>query len=583
MNIIDEYNNKLREQKKYKIENGMLMEGSKDIANCLIVITGKKYKENEELQYKLKCISLQEPDRVFSEHTVSLSEFDKFNVIIGTDWEEYCSIEIGNSNRQKMKEIALFLSRGNIKVERTFSHTGFEKINGKEYYLYHGGSLTIEGNEKIVAELSKEGLANYSFTNNKELNVQESIQTSFNCLDLSKDRRIIYPLLSTVYLSPLVSKFEEIGINIDYVIFLVGTTGARKSSTCATFLSHFGSNFNKDNLPASFKGTTGQLEIKSHILKDSLIVVNDFGKEVQGKNKIKLLADLFEIFGDKQSRERMNPNSSLKKTYKARGLAIINGEIVPSDLSESRLARSIILTLDRNSINNDCLTYLQENQDKLAMAMQTYIKWIMANENHIKQKAKDMFKQFRVRQNNEVLGRINDAVNVMEIGFTLFLDFMKKNGVITEERYQLFYNEAKRNLESLISIQKNEVENVNPINMFYKGLDELFQTNKIHVVDYADGNPIKNHDKGRRVGYIDYKEKLYYFYDRTIYDEIVSFYGGKNGDFEISRLDLWRQLANANLLFQNDAHTKKVLRTDPKTNEKISVVAIRFRNIEEYM
>ena len=577
---IEKYNQILREQQKYKIENGKLREGSKDIADCLIIVTGKIEEERIITNYKLKCISLREPEREFEEHIVSARDFEKFNVLSGTEWEEYCFIEVGSSNRQKMKEISLLLGRGNIKVERKFNHTGYVMINGNEYYIYHGGSISVTGNEKIEADLSQDGLSNYSFTD-KNLDIKESIITSSNFLKLA-EYRLTIPLYSTLFLAPLVSKFQEIGINIDYVVFLVGPTNSRKSCASAVLLSHFGSKFDKDNLPASFKGTTNQLEVRSHILKDSLIIVNDFGKEVQGRNKIKLLSDLFEIFGDRQSRERMNSNGSLQKTYKARGLAIINGEVVPSELSESRLARSIILTLNRDSIKNEILTLLQHNQDKLSVAMQEYIKWIMCNEDRIKEKAKSMFEEFRARQNNEVLGRINDSVNIMEIGFSLIMDFWKDYGIIDEQNYKQWNDFAKVELEKLITNQKDEVENANPINMFYSGLEELFRTNRIYVVDYKDGKKVTGYNGGRKVGYIDTENKLYYFHDKTIYDEVRAFYGGKNGDFEISRLDLWRLLDSKNLLFRNDNHTKKVIRVDPDTKQKTPVVAVRFREVEDY-
>ena len=580
LQLIEKYNQILREQKKYKIENGKLREGSKDIADCLIIVVGKLQKETTTTNYRLRCISLREPEREFEEHLVSAKDFERFNVLAGTEWEEYCYIEFGSSNRQKMKEIALLLGRGNIELERKFDHTGYEKVNGIEYYLYHGGSITVDGTEKIEANLSEHGLENYSFTK-QELNVNESIIASSKFLQLA-EYSITIPLYSTLFLAPWVSKFQEIGINIDYVIFIVGPTNSRKSCTSAVLLSHFGSKFNINNLPASFKGTTNQLEVRSYILKDCLIVVNDFGKEIQGKNKLKLLSDLFEIFGDRQSRERMNSNGSLQKTYKARGLAIIKGEIVPSELSESRLARSIILNLNRDSVNNDILTYLQHNQDKLAFGMQEYIKWGMINETNILEKAKKMFEDYRERQNNNVLGRINDSINIMEIGFRLITDFWKDYGIINDEQHKQWNDFAKVELEKLIINQKDEVENANPINMFYVGLNELFKTNRIYVVDYRDGKKVVGYSGGRKVGYIDMVEKLYYFYDKTIYDEVRTFYGGKNGDFEISRLDLWRQLDSKDLLFRNDSHTKKVIRVDPETKEKVPVVAVRFRDVEDY-
>lgn len=255
--------------------------------------------------------------------------------------------------------------------------------------------------------------------------------------------------------------------------------------------------------------------------------------------------------------------------------------MVPNKLSEGRLARSVILHLEQDTINLQVLTMLQENQDKLSVAMKEYIQWVILNENKIKEKALVMFKDFRNSQNNNLFGRTNDAINIMLIGFSIFLEFLKDNQIINEQQFVEWNEHAKVKLAQLSEHQKDIVENVDPVNMFYAAVDELFQTDKIYVLDYADGQAIIGYSKGERVGYIDKKEGYYYFYETTIYNKVISFYGGKNGDFPLSKLDLWRQLDNKGLLYRNDLTRYQILRTNPITHDKESVVAVKIKNYNQ--
>lgn len=581
---LEEYKRILKSTNKYKIVDNKLVytaKGSNIVSNFLMIpILKNTYLNVKNPSYILKAFYLEDYTINLPNIEVTAAELNTGKFLIGCEWDKYCILEYGNSNYAKLREVAQLIGRYTMKEQKVYTETGFVLINNKKMYLLHGGAISEKGEEKnIKSDLSSEELKQYCFTSN-ECDKKDAIRTSFSILDLA-DRSITIPLLTSTYLGPLVSLFEEIGINIDYVLFLVGKPQTRKSSTCAVMLSHFGPGFNKDNLPASFKDSITRLERKSHILGDTVIVINDFNKETVGNNKLKLLEQVFEIFGDKQSCGRANPNGTARKNYRARCLAIINGEIIPSNLSESRLARSVILHLEQDTINLEVLTVLQENQYKLSVAMKEYIHWVILNENKIKEKALEMFKKFRNSQKNNLFGRTNDAINVMLIGFRIFLEFLKDNEIINEEQLTEWNEHAKVKLSQLLEHEKDIVENVDPVNMFYAAVDELFQTDKIYVLDYADGQAIIGYSKGERVGYIDKKEGYYYFYETTIYNKINSFYGGKNGDFPLSKLDLWRQLDNKGLLFRNDPSRYQIQRRNPITHDKESVIAVKIKNYNQ--
>lgn len=64
-------------------------------------------------------------------------------------------------------------------------------------------------------------------------------------------------------------------------------------------------------------------------------------------------------YGDRIGRNRLNCDSTLKVSKPPRGNAILTGESTP-DISESGTARYLIIELQKNDINIDMLTKMQE-------------------------------------------------------------------------------------------------------------------------------------------------------------------------------------------------------------------------------
>lgn len=296
---LEEYKRILESTNKYKIVDNKLVytaKGSNIVSNFLMIpILKNTYLNVKNPSYILKAFYLEDYTINLPNIEVTAAELNTGKFLIGCDWDKYCILEYGNSNYAKLREVAQLIGRYTMQEEKIYTKVGYVKINNKKMYILHGGGISENGEEKnIKADLSSEELEQYCFTSN-ECDKKDSIRTSFNILNLA-DRSITIPLLTTTYLAPLVSIFEEMGINIDYVLFLVGKPQTRKSSTCAVILSHFGPSFNKDNLPASFKDSITHLERKSNVLEDTLIVINDFNKEIIGNDKLKLLIQIFEIF-----------------------------------------------------------------------------------------------------------------------------------------------------------------------------------------------------------------------------------------------------------------------------------------------
>ena len=294
---------------------------------------------------------------------------------------------------------------------------------------------------------------------------------------------------------------------------------------------------------------------------------------------------LVAMYGDRTGRGRMLQNGNgLRKAYTARGTCIVTGEIIPN-IPLSRLARCIIVPIKAGDIDLNKLSEAQENKEQLAYCMILYIKWIIKNETKIKQMAKSFNKKFQNEQNKELHGRTFEAVNVLWIGYEFFLEFLMENKIIDEKTYLENRQEALEVLREIALNQQLEIEQSNPVNMFYNAVEELLDTGKIYLYDFEEGsipfniNSLNGRITGTAVGFIDKKKKRFYFYPTTIYNEVCKYYSYNNTKFPLTAPNLWRYMYDGGFLFKSDKSNRtEVKRVDQYLKRQIRVVDVVIRD-----
>ena len=475
ISILSKYGYKILEYQLLKISG----KGAKIISNFIPFITKKITYTNgndSNFKYKIKAINLDTKEEL-QEITISKEQYNSFKFIIGSEWEGEAVVE-GNNNAL-LRQVCEILSKYTMKKEIVFTNTGFERIDNKLVYLYHDGC--IGSDENVKADLSTDTLEQYCFTD-KKFDEKVALNESLKMRNLA-DKKVAVPLLAVTYLSPLISILEEVGIFADFILYLLGPSGTRKSSISAIALSHFGNNFQRNNFPMSFRSTMNNLEKKSFLLKDSLTVLDDLNPQTASNDKAKVFEEAIKIYA----------------------------------------------------------------KDKLQ------------------------------KSQNNMHGRLSEVVNTLFIAYSIFLEFLQKNEIIVAEQKGSLLNEASNIFWHIAEEQEKELEESNPINMFYSALDELYATKKIYFIDYKTGMPVDGQEEGAFVGYIDSEKNRYYLYPDTIYREIYKFYISNGNKFPLTALSLWRYLQDECLLKMTDKSRKTVLRTDVRTGKKVWVLDIDLK------
>ena len=525
------------------------------------IINGK----DVQTKYIMQCHILDNENLTLPEIIIDVDAYSKCNFIVGSPWDKYAIMSAGRGNTDRQREVMQIFARDYMDEKNLYVHTGFRTIDDKLCYLYHGG--VIGDAENVDVDLSNDNLERFCFTN-KEFDEKQALGRSLSFLEVA-DYKITIPISSTIYLSPLTTILSNHHIHADFILYIQGKSGSRKSSLTAVALSHFGT-FDRNTFPCNFRDTLNTIEKRAFTLKDTTNVVDDYNPEVFGSKKLDTMEKLYAMYGDRIGRSRMSQDGiTLKSGYTARGLCIATGEMIP-EVAQSRIARSLIVTVQQNSIDNEKLSELQDNQEELAFCMKKYIEWLIQNIDRIIEYSKTSFKKLRKAQSTSNHGRTNEISAVINIGFRLFTQFLLEHNVIDNDRKLYLDGQAENVFKELVEEQTQEITELKPTEIFYSILDELIATNKVSYIDLATGQSSRSdYTIPEFVGYYDSRKQRYYLYPNTIYKAVSEHYHkSTNKGFPVNEKTLWRYLAEEGYLRQNDKKRYKV--------------AMQFHNKKDY-
>jgi hypothetical protein len=301
-----------------------------------------------------------------------------------------------------------------------------------------------------------------------------------------------YPLLAATYRAPLCEVLP-----CDFSLFLMGQSGCQKSELTALAQGHFGSRFNRLNLPANWTDTPNALEKKAFLAKDAIFTVDDFAPSGTPNEIAALHAKADRLLrgqGNQRGRGRMTATCDLRRDYYPRGLILSSGEDVPKGHSLS--ARFLTVEIKKGDVNLDGLTELQDcaKKGELAAAMAGYIQWLAQRMDEMKislAKRRDEIRA-ELRKSRISHDRTPDNIASLALGLELFLTFAEEKGAIDAKKRARLLSEGMEALRQLGNRQREQHGDSNPAEMFLRLLRAAVSSGKCHLKDkdgrYAD-NP----------------------------------------------------------------------------------------------
>ncbi|MDL2317683.1 DUF927 domain-containing protein [Eubacteriales bacterium OttesenSCG-928-A19] len=478
------------------------------------------------------------------------------------NWEFRANIMPGNTTLDKLRYVIAEV--GNRTAVRTteYTHTGWRKIGDSWAYLYQGGAIGAAhtsvdlGSGLQAYRLDGDGSAEFSEITPMAASAVSIMLTS--CLSL----HISIPLLALAYLAPLREPLAQAGYAPAFSTFLVGESGCGKSTAAALALSHFG-NFTSKNLPASFHDTSNYIQKKAFLLKDTLIVVDDYhpSTSLQERRRMEASAqNLSRAFGDNAPRNRMNSDTTLREATPPRCISLISGEDMP-DIGTSGLARYYIINVEASDMPKD--EGLTDMQDKaqagyLQRAMRGYIEWLAPQMDELPQQLSQRFKELRTKAQAEVKGhaRTPEAIAHLMLGYEMMIHYMVHTGFFDDESAETLREQAWITIAANSDKQGEEAQEERPGKVFLATLSELLVSKRAMVRDLTDPNG----GSVAPAGMIGYMDANYYYLLPDIAFATVSEHTRKKGqELPLSLRRLYKQMQLDGLL-EIDAAGKRSTR-----------------------
>jgi hypothetical protein len=457
---------------------------------------------------------------------------------------------------------ALQLLSGDVPRRTVYAHTGWREIDGAWCYLHAGGAIGPDGPIPGVEVELPDPLAGFVLPDpptGQEL--VEAVRASFRVIDVGPDR-ITVPVLATVYRAPLGP--------CDLSAHLVGATGTGKTELAALAQQHHGAGLDARHLPGSWCSTGNALEGLAFSAAHALMVVDDFapGGTAADVARMHREADrLLRSQGNRASRLRMRPDSTLRPPRPPRGIILSTGEDVPR--GQSLRARVLTLDLAPGELDWSRLTACQHDAraGHYAAALAGYVRWLAPRYAELRDRLRaEIAAERDLIHVSGLHARTPGILADLVIGWRYWLDYaVEVSAIDFAERHTL----DRRITTALLEAGANQQEYLaaaEPCGQFLRLLTGALASGRAHCAAadgdrpaHADGwgwrqTPVFTRDGpdtrweplGRRIGWVD-GDNLYLEPDAA-YAEAQEMARHQANSLPVTSRTLWRRLRERGLL-----------------------------------
>lgn len=306
-------------------------------------------------------------------------------------WGTLPFIYPGNAKKDNLRACIQLYSRldGDIPRRNIYRYTGWKKINDEWQYLTGSGAISAAG---LVDGVQVDLAGNLSKYQMPEPiageGLKAALMAALKLLDVCPDKpQIGASLLAMVLRAPL-SECSP----VDFVLWLHGLTGSRKSSVAKLALGFFGLGFTAQSerntgFPGNWLSSPKAVAMQSFTVKDAVFIADDYkytGSSKHDEEMSSAANELIMAIGNGAARVTLRQDRTIREGAPCRGALICTGEDTPK--TQSTLARMLTLEVVRGDVCEKTLTELQtaSNEGQFVNLMSAYLKWLAANLDRLK-------------------------------------------------------------------------------------------------------------------------------------------------------------------------------------------------------
>jgi hypothetical protein len=290
-----------------------------------------------------------------------------------------------------------------------------------------GGGAASGVRVNLDPELSRYDLGGEEGTREEE---DAALRTSLSFLEIG-DEQALFPLFAAVWRAVLCE-----WAHFPAVVWVMGPSGAMKTSTTAVALAHFGP-FREDVMPANWLDSANRLEQKTFIAKDCLFAVDYFHPESdpgRQRDMEEKASRLVFAVGNRQGRGRLRLNHGRlagRRNYLPRCLVVATAERLPN-LPQSDLARLFPVHFRISTIDKKRLTTFQESVSVLPLDTRAYLRYLSTLADGIEKEMEARFCCLRDQAAVEGHNRLPGLVAHLYQGMEYFVNFLVERNLLKD-------------------------------------------------------------------------------------------------------------------------------------------------------
>lgn len=253
-----------------------------------------------------------------------------------------------------------------------YAHIGWRRIGGEDLYLHAGGAIGPTGHAPDIRVALPDYLSRFELQLSPDQpTLVAAVRSLLRLLDVSR-HAVSYPLLSVIGRAPL-------NRPPDFLVYLLGESGIGKSELESLEQRCWGRAMDRLHLPADWSGTEHSLNLKLFLVKNAILVIDDYHLSANSRKAMELQGkaeNIIRSIGNQSVRSRMTSTLTLRPERPPRCMLLTSGEDLPR--GHSLNARIFTIEMKKRDVNMERLTELQDyaSNGLFAIATGEYIRWL---------------------------------------------------------------------------------------------------------------------------------------------------------------------------------------------------------------
>lgn len=388
---------------------------------------------------------------------------------------------------------------------------------------------------------------------------KKSCRHTLKMLDVAPHSLTI-ALLAIAILSLVQSRMIGRGIYFKGVCSIVAQTQSFKTTLASLFFDL--ADGRKTDI--NFEASTAAIIRTIGNARDSTVVLDDYkpgATKTESREMLQKINTVIRCCSDDSGGVKRAGMKNETVTNSARCLVVVTAEYIHFDV-QSTLARLLILEMNRKSVDQDKLTYFQQNHAIYQECIKNFIQYIIRQGiNTFCGNLEQRFLQERNSLQTELFAhevsvdnRTSDMCTWLNITFSEFLKYAFSVNAIRQKDFEKYKQESKAIFLSVMEKQAERVAELDEVRCYFAGLRVLIETGEEYLGELQSRNT--NYATANSKSAIGFKKKGFvYLKNDVVFQKVVSYFRRNGKEFVISESELRRKLADRGYINRKNQKT----------------------------